>query len=73
MTFEADETKIPMMAVSANDNGIEIAWVQDEECLVLANLEKSGAFNVNVAKLAIQFMVELMNAHACVEPETEVF
>jgi hypothetical protein len=59
---EAEEAKIPMREVTAKHIGMAITCDKAEEDGLFANLEKSGALTIKVAKLAKQFIVELTKA-----------
>lgn len=66
---EAEETKIPIRQVIEKQIGNEINWDQTAAFGLFANLEKSGALTIKVAKLANEFMTELTKAQPNSEPE----
>lgn len=66
---EALETRIPIKHVTEKQTGNEMNCDQKDAPGLFANLEKSGALTIKVAKFDSEFMTEFTKAQPNSEPE----
>lgn len=69
-SVEEELTKIPIKEVMLKQSGIDnvyTKYLMPKDGLS-ANLEKSGALTINVAKFAKEFIVDSMKTHANARP-----